>query len=820
MPKKSITKIIVKRPGAILMLFFALLVISILMTGLINFEQDIFKVLPQKNPVFKVLVHALKTSSAQNKLFFLGKSPDDSEELINKGKTLVRDLQAIRIDNSPAFEGVTFQKTGAFSTEDFQDLLSYFLRKPELFLAQNDLPRLSNLLSSDALEDQIKRSVAMLATPGAKDLAGIIALDPLNLRRFLIEKLQIMHQGLKFAPGPDLLSPDGHALLIVASPVHPPGDHVTARLLMNEIDRIRLNSTKAEIGVTGGYAIQAQERTLVQRDIIGCLLGSVLGVGLLFLLIYRNPVVLCFVLLPLAVGLQLALGVMSIACNQIHMLATAFATVVLGLGIDFAVHVYDRYAMERQAGKSIDTAVETSVLNTGSAVLAGCLTTLTAFLVLTLTGSPILHQIAWIVSLGLLFCLITILLALPASLVWLERRFNRRPAHPMFLLGTDRLGILISNQPKIFLVLSLTLVLLALPGVFKLRFEKDIAALRPQGLEALDVQEDLLNAFGAGRQYVLASWAAEDIESFWKKGREVDGALDKLRESGMVNEWASLGQISSEKTPSLKGIELDVVNELFRKYGLDLEHFRDTHAFLTQISRTETRTQFESGANTRLLSCDELKKLPDIFNPYIVCEKDLFRGIAWIMVPGEKEALKLRDELKRSCEGLIVANPGLAVDEMVKEVRNELGITLGAAFLMIIGILLVFFKKPLVLPLVLMPVLMGLFLTAGIMGWAGVHLNPFNFIVLPILVGIGLDDGIHIYRRYHEIGDIKKTLATTGRSVLVTTLTTVCGFGSLSMADYHVLESMGIMAIVGVVMCFIFSVITLPAILKILEVKN
>ena len=142
MSKKSITKIIVKRPGAILMLFFALLVISILMTGLIDFEQDIFKVLPQKNPVFKVLVHALKTSSAQNKLFFLVKSPDDSEELINKGKNLVRDLQSIRIDNSPAFEGVTFQKTGAFSIENFQDLLSCFLKKPELFLTQNDFPRL------------------------------------------------------------------------------------------------------------------------------------------------------------------------------------------------------------------------------------------------------------------------------------------------------------------------------------------------------------------------------------------------------------------------------------------------------------------------------------------------------------------------------------------------------------------------------------------------------------------------------------------------------------------------------------------------------
>ncbi|MCP4665430.1 MAG: MMPL family transporter, partial [Deltaproteobacteria bacterium] len=102
----------------------------------------------------------------------------------------------------------------------------------------------------------------------------------------------------------------------------------------------------------------------------------------------------------------------------------------------------------------------------------------------------------------------------------------------------------------------------------------------------------------------------------------------------------------------------------------------------------------------------------------------------------------------------------------------------------------------------------------GVMGWAGIPINLFNFIVLPILIGIGLDDGIHIFRRYQELGDVEKTLASTGRSVFVTTLTTACGFGSLYLAEYHVLKGMGLMTIVGVFSCFFFSVIALPAILR------
>ncbi len=812
----AITRTIVNRPGAVLVLFFALLVTSILITGLIKFEQDIFKVLPQKNPAFKVLAHALKNSSAQNKLFFLIKGPDNSEALIREGTDLVRAFQSVRIDNKPAFQNVTFQKTGALSSEDFQELLSSFLRRPELFLAQDDVPNLSLFLSSsDALEGQIKRSLALLATPGAQELSRIVALDPLNLRRFLIAKLQSMHQGLEFAHGPDLLSPDRQTLLIIASPVHPPNDHARSRLLMKEIDRIRTGKTGLEIGITGGYAIAAQEAGMVRADILGCLMGSVLGIALLFFLIYRNPAVLFLVLLPLGVGLQLALGVMAIACSQIHLLATAFATVVLGLGVDFAIHVYDRHTMEKQAGASTELAVEKAVVNTGSAVFAGCLTTLTAFLVLTLTESPILHQIAWIVSLGLFFCLVTILLALPAGLVWLDKRPSKQPKRSMLLLGTDRLGALVSTYPKIFLVFSIVCVLGAFPGVLQLRFEKDMSALRPQGLEALDVQEDLLNAFGGGQQYALASWAAKDIASFWEKGRRVDDILQKLNGSGIVKSWSSLGQISSERPPLINRMNVGTVRRLFEKYGLSLEKFRETHVFLETITGKASGARKDSKLNIVRTAREELDMLPDMFKRFFICEKDLIHGIAWIMVPGKEEALMLRDELKRSDKELCLVNPGLAVDELVNEVRNELGMTLGVAALLIIGILLLFFKKISVLPFVLMPVLMGLFVTAGIMGWTQVNLNPFNFIVLPILIGIGLDDGIHIFRRYQELGDVKQTLATTGRSVLVTTLTTICGFGSLSMADYHVLESMGIMAIIGVIACFVFSVITLPAILEI-----
>ncbi len=812
MNKISLTDTIIRRPVAVLAVFLVLFAAAVVMTGFLRFEQDIFKIMPQNTPAFQVLIHAFKTSTAQDKLYLLVTGPSNPDALVDVGNALCRDLEQVRENNMPAFKNVSFHKTGAVGDAEFQLLMRSFFEKPSIFLTAADLPVLACFLKSPkALDEEVRRSLAILAAPGTHALSKTIAVDPLNLRRFAMEKIQTLHQGLAFSPGPYLLSPDKKALLIIATPAVE--GHGAASSLMSKIDRIREKYSGTKIGVTGGFAIAAQEESLIRKDILGCLIGSILGVGLLFLLIYRNYVALVFILVPLGVGLQLALGCMSLVFSRIHLLATAFSTVVLGLGIDFAVHVYDRYAMERQSGQTLSCSVKKAVRNTGSAVLAGCLTTLVAFLALSFTQSPILHQIGWLVSLGLLFCLLTILIAVPACLVGLEKRFNRRP-HDMKLLGADRLANFIVKQPKSILLVSLVCVLLAIPGIFRLRLETDPKALRPQGLEALDVQEDMITSFGSGSTYVLVSWKAVSGNDFWEKGLKIDGALQRHMEKDFICSWSSLSRITLPRFPGIAEIDLSAIDRVFKPYGLSLSQFPETLNFIEHISEGDHDDDVFSEVE-KSDPCKTLNDLPDLFKRFFICEKNQIRGILWVVVPESGHVSMLESELKKDFPDLDIISPGFAVKGLVTGVKKELLTTVTLASVLIIGILLIYFRNLFVLPMVLMPMLMGLVMTTGIMGWTGVHLNPFNFIVLPILIGIGLDDGIHIYRRFQEQGDIRKAVSFTGRSVLVTTLTTICGFGSLSMADYHVLKSMGVMAIVGVVACFLFSVITLPAVLEV-----
>ncbi len=97
------------------------------------------------------------------------------------------------------------------------------------------------------------------------------------------------------------------------------------------------------------------------------------------------------------------------------------------------------------------------------------------------------------------------------------------------------------------------------------------------------------------------------------------------------------------------------------------------------------------------------------------------------------------------------------------------------------------------------------------------ELNFFNLVVFPSLVGIGIDDGVHIYHRYREEGpgSLPFVLQRTGMPVLVTTITSCVGYSGLLFAHHPGLQSIGKLAIVGLTATLVSAYLILPALLEI-----
>jgi predicted RND superfamily exporter protein len=117
----------------------------------------------------------------------------------------------------------------------------------------------------------------------------------------------------------------------------------------------------------------------------------------------------------------------------------------------------------------------------------------------------------------------------------------------------------------------------------------------------------------------------------------------------------------------------------------------------------------------------------------------------------------------------------------------------------------------------LLPPLAGGFLMFGILGLIDVDLNPANLIVLPLLLGMGVDCGVHVLHDYRRQAGAYRTNPSTMNTVILTSTTTIVGFASMLGASHQGLVSIGLVLVIGVSCCMFVSLVTLPAILTLIS---
>jgi predicted RND superfamily exporter protein len=135
-------------------------------------------------------------------------------------------------------------------------------------------------------------------------------------------------------------------------------------------------------------------------------------------------------------------------------------------------------------------------------------------------------------------------------------------------------------------------------------------------------------------------------------------------------------------------------------------------------------------------------------------------------------------------------------------------------------LVLIHFRSLASVLLALLPVAVGCTWLAGMMGWLGIPFNPANIMTLPLVIGIGVTNGIHILNRFAEEQTPNILAKSTGKAVLVSGLTTIAGFGSLALAKHRGIESLGWMMATGVATCMIAGLTFLPALLNLLSRWN
>jgi predicted RND superfamily exporter protein len=252
------------------------------------------------------------------------------------------------------------------------------------------------------------------------------------------------------------------------------------------------------------------------------------------------------------------------------------------------------------------------------------------------------------------------------------------------------------------------------------------------------------------------------------------------------------------------------LRESLRKEGLRVEAFEPgLKAVREMLSHRELLTWRE-------VETSPLKKIGDRF---LKRTGDAYLSVAYVhLQPGFWAHAQTKDflsALEASNPAISVTSPKLVQRELEELMTRECWRILLLA-LAAISLLIYFdFRSWIMTLLSLLPVAMASLWTLGIMGFLGIHLNFMNLVVFTMVLGIGVDYGVHVLHRglQSPSGQLEQELREVNRGIVLAGLTTLAGFGSLVFSAYPGLQSMGAVALMGVGFSLFFALTLVPILL-------
>jgi len=168
------------------------------------------------------------------------------------------------------------------------------------------------------------------------------------------------------------------------------------------------------------------------------------------------------------------------------------------------------------------------------------------------------------------------------------------------------------------------------------------------------------------------------------------------------------------------------------------------------------------------------------------------------------------------------SSPHIIFAEMLELMLDDAVIAVIVTLLVVSIVLVIDLGSVLSAALVLTPLLTGLAWVAGLMYVLDFRINIYNMVAFPTIIGMGIDNAVHIFHRYREAGpgSLRLVLRTTGVALMATTLTTMVGFAGLVPAHHPALYWIGTVSLLGLGCAFITAVSLLPALLQVLERRS
>jgi predicted RND superfamily exporter protein len=808
------------RPIAIVCLAVALAGVVVVVR--MPIKTDILDVLPEGNPSIAAFTDFLRDFAALDGMVIVVESKEPSPDLLIG---LVESI-GVRLAASPLAASVDYNLLRSGS----RLMAQHF----PLYLDPEGVAALSERLSREGIRRQIRRDreslLSLLSSPFEADL---IARDPLNLRGIVRDSLlrRSEARGLDLATGyyMDL----SHTLaFLILRPNGQARDMAFVGRLQREIadivaEAMRENGSPRGVvtGLAGGYARAAEAASVIWRDMVVSFVSSFVLVLLLIYVSLRPGLrVLLVFILTLLSSLSWTLLLAYFLFGALNIVTSIVAAMLIGLFVDYLIHIYKRFEEEFRRGGNPLQAMEKTLSGTGKAILTGSLTTSAAFFSIVVTSFRGLHELGVVAGFGVFFCLLGTLLIMTSLLSWLAHASPASlPAGRPGGIGTGFLARIVERHSGAVVVVSAALIVVGSASAFHVRFDTDPESLGLSESAVRAVDRKIEERLGRrGEPLALVARAADE--------EQLTADFDLMARKG--RSWRGRGIAEGFSSPALLlpgPSDQAETRKTMAKAGLA---GRFSEASLAKMVKEEMARQglvpdpstgdYAKGV-ARALALRETVGLPELarsgdpraayfYNParHAIAAHLSPPGGRW-----ERSTLAaLREEVRGMGPDFRLIGASLIFEEIRSTILREVGAAILLSFAANVLIVRLHFRRWKKVWLAMLPVTAGTLLTVGTMGALSLPFNFFNVAAIGLIFGMGVDYGIYIMQtRDEEDGNGPAAVRRTGGNVILCTVTTIASCGSLATSHYKGIASIGSVLSLGVLYCLFASLLLVPSLI-------
>ncbi|WNG62826.1 MMPL family transporter [Archangium gephyra] len=618
----------------------------------------------------------------------------------------------------------------------------------------------------------------------------------------------------------EYLSPaDGSELYLFVKPSGVAADLPFAQRLVT-----RIRETSAEVArdfpgvqtdATGAHVLRLEEDRRMRADLTRASMLSCAIAALIVVLSCRRLSSLVVVGAPVGVGLLVTFAMAQQTIGYLNIITGFLVAILIGLGIEYGLHLAMRYGEERRQHPAAEALVE-AVLGTWKGALTSACTNAAAFAALTLAQFQAFAQFGWIAAAGVMFTVLATYLSGPALIALTERMRPGRAERPL-PARPRREAPHLSRAVLVSIVVGVcALAAWSASVVGSIGFEPDMRKLRGE-FAATRLDDHIIAQLG--RRHSPTIFLAEDVS----RAGQLAAALRELE-----------ARHGAERTFA----EVVSLSDFLPRTGEDVEAERAAlRAFLERIPVSAWDSErvgpglrrLESLLNARPYGVEELPA--EVRRRFTALD-----GEGTFVLAFKRESLADTDALHRfgvqmdelrevaKARGLVVQvlDPNLIAYRIFELVRVDGPWLLLAAALAVFAMMALSLRSMRRAALVAGPLYLGLACLPAAMHLYGLKLNFINAVVLPNLLAIAVDNAVHLYHRYREEGpgSLSHVVRTTGVAAVVATLSNAAGYGALLTARHPGLRSIGEIALLGVVCASLGTTVLFPAVLALLERRS